>query len=84
MRALFTVAATGVALGIGLASGTGPASAHVHAEADDPAPGSPGMDDHEMTAQAALTADNTARWLAGDALTLAAAVAAALIPRRRT
>jgi uncharacterized protein YcnI len=211
-RALFTVAATGVALGIGLTSGTGPASAHVHAEADDPAPGStavvtfrvpgesengslttrlsvtlpdvasartevmpgwsaaldrdtaagtvrsvtwtadprigissdqfalfrvsvklpdgdsvafpttqtysdgtvvrwdqaptpdggepdypvptlslagatgsPGMDDHEMTAQAAPTADNTARWLAGGALTLvAAAVAAALITRRRT
>ena len=212
MRALFTVAATGVALGIGLASGTGPASAHVHAEADDPAPGSTavvtfrvpgesengslttrlsvklpdvasartevmpgwsatldrdtaagivrsvtwtadqrigissdqfalfrvsvklpegdsvafpttqtysdgtvvrwdqaptpdggepeypvptlalagatgshGMDDHEVTAQAAPTADDTARWLAGGALTLAAAaVAAALITRRRT
>ena len=52
------------------------------------ATGSHGMDDHEMTAQAARTAptaDNTARWLAGGALTLAAvAVAAALIARRRT
>ena len=39
-RALFTVAGTSVALCIGLASATGPASAHVHAEADNPAPGS--------------------------------------------
>lgn len=44
-----------------------------------------GMDDHEMTAQTAPAADNSARWLAGGALTLAAvAVAAALIARRRT
>jgi hypothetical protein len=43
------------------------------------------MDDHEMTAQAAPTADNAARWLAGGAITLAAVgVAAALIARRRT
>jgi uncharacterized protein YcnI len=52
------------------------------------AAGSPGTDDHGMTAQVARTAptaDNTARWLAGGALTLAAvAVAAALITRRRT
>jgi uncharacterized protein YcnI len=50
--------------------------------------GPPVMNDHEETAQAAPTApsaDNTARWLAGGALTLAAAaVAAALITRRRT
>ncbi|WNG92729.1 YcnI family protein [Mycobacterium sp. ITM-2016-00318] len=39
-RALFTVAGTGVAVCIGLASGAWPASAHVHAEADNPAPGS--------------------------------------------
>lgn len=39
-RALITVAGTGVALFIGLASGAGPAWAHVHAEADNPAPGS--------------------------------------------
>lgn len=39
-RALFTVAGTGAALCIGLASGAGPASAHVHADADNPAPGS--------------------------------------------
>ena len=49
---------------------------------------STGMDDHEMTApaaQAAPTADNAARWLAGGAITLAAVgVAAALIARRRT
>ena len=46
---------------------------------------SSGMDDHEMTAQAAPTADNAARWLAGGAITLAAVgVAAALIARRRT
>ena len=46
------------------------------------------MVDHEMTAQSAppeQATDNTARWLAGGALTLAAvAVAAALVPRRRT
>ncbi len=52
------------------------------------ATGSHGMDDDEMTAQAvrtAPTADDTARWLAGGALMLAAvAVAAALIARRRT
>jgi uncharacterized protein YcnI len=61
-------------------------------EPEHPAPafsltGAPptGMDDHEMTAQAAPTADNTARWLAGGAITLAAVgVAAALIARRRT
>lgn len=42
-------------------------------------------DDHGTTAQAAPTADNGARWLAGGALTLAAVgVAAALIARRRT
>ena len=49
---------------------------------------STGMDDHQMTAQAAQaapTADNAARWLAGGAITLAAVgVAAALIARRRT
>ena len=49
---------------------------------------SSGMDDHEMTAQAAQvapTADNAARWLAGGAITLAAVgIAAALIARRRT
>ena len=49
------------------------------------ATGPTGMDDHEMTAQAAPTADNAARWLAGGAITLAAVgVAAALIARRRT
>jgi uncharacterized protein YcnI len=61
-------------------------------EPEHPAPalsltGAPptGMDDHEMTAQAAPTADNAARWLAGGAITLAAVgVAAALIARRRT
>ena len=43
------------------------------------------MEDHEMTAQAAPTADNAARWLAGGAITLAAVgVAAALIARRRS
>jgi len=43
------------------------------------------MDDHEMTAQAAPTADNAARWLAGGAITLAAVgIAAALIARRRS
>ncbi|WP_123024857.1 YcnI family copper-binding membrane protein [Mycolicibacterium stellerae] len=46
---------------------------------------SAGTDHHEMTAQAAPTADNAARWLAGGAITLAAVgVAAALIARRRT
>jgi uncharacterized protein YcnI len=46
---------------------------------------SDGTDHHEMTARAAPAADNTARWLAGGALTVAAvAVAAALITRRRT
>lgn len=65
------------------------------AEPEHPAPalsltGAPsqGMTDHEMTAQGAPSgpaADNTARWLAGGALTLAAvAVAAAMISRRRT
>ena len=40
---------------------------------------------HEMAAQPAPAADNTARWLAGGALVVAAAaVAAALIGRRRT
>jgi uncharacterized protein YcnI len=39
-RALITVACTGVALSIGLASGAGHAWAHVHADADNPAPGS--------------------------------------------
>ena len=39
-RALITVACTGVALSIGLAAGAGPAWAHVHADADNPAPGS--------------------------------------------
>jgi uncharacterized protein YcnI len=39
-RALFTVAGTAAALCVGLSSGAGLASAHVHAEADDPAPGS--------------------------------------------
>jgi uncharacterized protein YcnI len=61
-------------------------------EPEHPAPafsltGTPatGMDDHEMTAQAAPTADNAARWLAGGAFTLAAVgVAAALVGRRRT
>jgi uncharacterized protein YcnI len=61
-------------------------------EPEHPAPalsltGAPptGMDDHEMTAQAAPTADNAARGLAGGAITLAAVgVAAALIARRRT
>ena len=61
-------------------------------EPDHPAPvlsltGAPrtGMDDHEMTAQTAPTADNAARWLAGGAITLAAVgVAAVLIARRRT
>jgi uncharacterized protein YcnI len=61
-------------------------------EPEHPAPelrltGAPstGMADHEMAAQAAPTADNTARWLAGGALTVAAVgVAAALIARRRT
>jgi uncharacterized protein YcnI len=61
-------------------------------EPEHPAPalsltGAPpsGMDDHEMTAQAAPTADNAARWLAGGAITLAVVgVAAALIARRRT
>ncbi len=47
------------------------------------APGA--MDDHEMAAQAAPSADNTARWLAGGAILLAAAgVAAVLVARRRT
>ena len=44
-------------------------------------------DDHPMMAQAAspVSADNTARWLAGGAIILAAAgVGAALIARRRT
>ncbi len=41
--------------------------------------------DREMTAQAAAGADNTARWLAGGAVTLAAVgVGAAAIGRRRT
>ena len=61
-------------------------------EPEHPAPalsltGAPptGMDDHEMTAQAAPTADNAARWLAGGAITLAAVgIAAALIARRRS
>lgn len=61
-------------------------------EPEHPAPtlsltGAPstGMDEHEMTAQAAPTADNAARWLAGGAIALAAVgVAAALIARRRT
>ena len=61
-------------------------------EPEHPAPtlsltGAPstGMDEHEMTAQAAPTADNAARWLAGGAVALAAVgVAAALIARRRT
>jgi uncharacterized protein YcnI len=39
-RALFTVACTAATACVGLAVGAGPASAHVHAEADDPAPGS--------------------------------------------
>lgn len=44
-----------------------------------------GMADHEMAAKPAGATDNSARWLAGGALTLAAAaVAAALIARRRT
>jgi len=61
-------------------------------EPEHPAPalsltGAPptGMDDHEMTAQAAPTADNAARWLAGGAITLAAVgIAAAVIARRRS
>jgi uncharacterized protein YcnI len=61
-------------------------------EPEHPAPelsltGAPstGMDHHEMATQATPTADNTARWLAGGAITLAAVgVAAALIARRRT
>jgi uncharacterized protein YcnI len=61
-------------------------------EPEHPAPmlsltGAPstGMADHETTAQAAPTADNAARWLAGGAITLAAVgVAAELIARRRT
>jgi uncharacterized protein YcnI len=38
-RALITAACTGAALSVGLA-GAGPASAHVHADADNPTPGS--------------------------------------------
>ena len=49
---------------------------------------SAGSDTHEMTAQAAPSAtasDNTARWLAGGAVVLAAVgIGAALIARRRT
>ena len=42
-------------------------------------------DDHPTAVAAAVTADNSARWLAGGALTLAAvAVAAALLARRRS
>ncbi|HYZ67275.1 MAG TPA: YcnI family protein [Mycobacterium sp.] len=39
-RALITVAATGAATSIGLLAGAGPAWAHVHADADNPTPGS--------------------------------------------
>jgi uncharacterized protein YcnI len=39
-RALITVAATGAAMSIGLLTGTAPAWAHVHADADNPTPGS--------------------------------------------
>src|SRR5690349_4348360 len=39
-RALFTVAGTAAAVCVGLTCGAGPASGHVHADADDPAPGS--------------------------------------------
>ncbi len=62
-------------------------------EPEHPAPelaltGSPSEGhDHEMTAQAApaATADNTARWLAGGAIILAAVgIGAALVTRRRT
>lgn len=62
-------------------------------EPEHPAPelaltGSPSEGhDHEMTAQAApaATADNTARWLAGGAIILAAVgIGAALVIRRRT
>lgn len=62
-------------------------------EPDHPAPTlsltgdspSHGMADHEMAAQPVAPADNSARWLAGGALALAAAaLAAVLISRRRT
>ncbi len=44
-----------------------------------------GMDDHQTAAQAAPAADNTPRWLAGGAIVVAAAaIAGALIARRRT
>ena len=39
-RALITIAATGAAMSIGLMAGAAPAWAHVHADADNPAPGS--------------------------------------------
>lgn len=42
------------------------------------------MDDHEMTARAAPSADNTARWLAGGAILLAAAGVAAVVVARRS
>ncbi|GFG53747.1 nuclear export factor GLE1 [Mycolicibacterium agri] len=61
------------------------------AEPEHPAPvlsltgATPTTSEHAMTAQATQGADNTARWLAGGAITLAAVgVAAALIARRRT
>ncbi|OBK76666.1 nuclear export factor GLE1 [Mycobacterium sp. 1274761.0] len=60
-------------------------------EPEHPAPvvsltGTPVGDDREMTASnAARTVDNSARWLAGSALVLAAVgIAAALLTRRRT
>src|SRR4029078_7540402 len=43
MRALITVGATGVGLGIIALSGAAPAWAHVHADADNPAPGATSM-----------------------------------------
>ena len=43
------------------------------------------VDDHPTPAVASATADNSARWLAGGALVVAAvAVAAALLARRRS
>jgi uncharacterized protein YcnI len=39
-RALITVAATGAAMSLGLVAGAAPAWAHVHADADNPTPGS--------------------------------------------
>jgi len=39
-RALITVAATAAAMSVGLLAGTAPAWAHVHADADNPTPGS--------------------------------------------